>query len=437
MHKTLRVLIGFAALCLTQVAQAQLIGNTPYSRYGMGEVNEIYGSIRGAGMAGAGISAGNSFQPNTANPALLYYNSITNFDFSGAGQFKTVKSQYASQRDGNANLYNLSLAIPISRRWSTAVGLRPFTTINYEINSSSEVEGNPQASILRKYSGEGGLSEAYFAHGIRLFGGLTIGGSASYLFGNTIAETGTNVQDPEQASASIVNITRVDRTTYSDFIFRAGINYRQKLKDKLNMSVGGVYTFAADLEAERDVSLERRGPDGNLLPDQSGAGLITYEDTLSSSIHLPANWRAGISIDNGSNLTVAADFSTYEWSKYKSFEGGNDNLKDSYRMALGAEYTPNANAIDSYFKRITYRGGLYFNDTQYRLNGEDIKDMGVTAGFTFPLGRGTIYDLYLLNLSLGYGQRGTTDSGLIKEDYLQFGLGFTVNSRWFLKRRIE
>lgn len=431
MYKTLQVLIGFAALCLAHTAQAQLIGNTPYSRYGMGEINENYGSIRGAGMAGAGISAGNSFQPNTANPALLYYNSITNFDFSGAGQFKNVKSQQASQLDGNANLYNLSLALPISKRWSTAVGLRPFSTVSYEINASSEVEGNPQASILRRYTGEGGLSEAYFAHGIRLFGGLTIGGSASYVFGNTITETSSTVQDPEQASASLVSVTQINRTTYRDFMYRAGINYRQQLKEKLHVSVGGVYSFATDLDAERDISFERRSLDGSLLAAPMN------EDTVSSSIHLPANWRAGISIDNGSNLTVSADIITHEWSKYRGFDGESDNLKDGYKMAVGAEYTPNANAIDSYFKRITYRGGLYYNDTQFQLNGEDIKDMGVTTGFTFPLGRGTMYDLYLLNLSLGYGQRGTTDNGLIQENYFQFGLGFTVNSRWFLKRRIE
>ncbi|MDX5436389.1 MAG: outer membrane protein transport protein [Pontibacter sp.] len=432
MYKTLRVLIGFAALCLAHTTQAQLIGNTPYSRYGLGEINENYGSIRGAGMAGAGISAGNSFQPNTQNPALLYYNSITNFDISGAGELKNVKSSNASQLDGNGNLYNLSLVVPLSKRWSSAVGLRPYTTINYEISATSEVEGNPQAQISRDYTGEGGLSEVYFAHGVRLFGGLTIGGSASFVFGNTITESSSTVIDPQQAGADLIRVTQIDRTTYRDFIFRAGINYRQKLKDKLYLSAGGTYSFENDLEAERDISYERRSPDG--LPV---AQPVAEEDTVSGTIHLPANWRAGLTLDNGNNLTISADFSTYEWSKFRDFNGRNDNLKDSYRAAVGAEYTPNANAIDSYFKRITYRAGVYYNDTQFQLNGEDIKDMGVTTGFTLPLGRGTLYDLYMLNLSLGYGQRGTTDNGLIKEDYLQFGLGFTVNSRWFLKRRIE
>ncbi|GHA64308.1 OmpP1/FadL family transporter [Pontibacter akesuensis] len=432
MYKTFRVLVGFAALCLTHVAQAQVIGNTPYSRYGLGEINHYQGSIRSAGMGGAGISAGNSFQPNITNPALLYYNSITNFDLSGFGEIKNLKSETASQRDGNGNLYNLSLVVPISKRWSSGVGIRPFSTINYEINATSQVQGNPQASIQREYTGEGGLSEVYFAHGVRLFSGMTVGASASYLFGNTITEASGTVVDPEQAGTNLARIVQVDRTTYRDFLYRAGVNYRKKVKDKLFVGVGGVYSFAADLDAERDITYERRSQEGDLV-----AFPIADEDTVSGTIHIPANWSAGISFDNASNLTVAADFSTYQWSKFKDFNGGNDNLKDSYRYAIGAEYTPDANAIGSYFQRITYRGGLYYNDTQFQLNGQDIKDKGVTAGFTLPVGRGTIYDLYLMNISLGYGQRGTTDAGLIKEDYFQFGVGFTVNSRWFLKRRIE
>ena len=71
MYKTFRVLVGFAALCLAHTTQAQLISNTPYSRYGIGEINENYGNVRTAGMAGVGVSAANSFQANTSNPALL------------------------------------------------------------------------------------------------------------------------------------------------------------------------------------------------------------------------------------------------------------------------------------------------------------------------------------------------------------------------------
>ena len=376
-------------------------------------------------MAGAGVSAANTYQPNTANPALLYYNSITNFTMGIAGQVKRVGNENDSNINGNGNLNNLSLVVPVTKRWSSAVGLRPYSTVNYQVNVSDQVEGNPQATIFREYVGSGGLSEAYFAHGVRIAGGLTVGGSVSYVFGNIASESSSRIADSEQQAVDQERVTVVDRTSYNDFIFRAGANYRQKLADKLFLSAGGVYSFKAELGAERRITYERVTQP------------VSPVDSAESSVTLPASMRAGISIDNGSNLTFAADFATYKWSDYRNFEGNNGGLEDSYRVAVGAEFVPEPNSIENYFKRIMYRGGLYYSETPYVLNGRRITDKGITAGATLPLGRSTLYDLYQLNLYLGYGQRGTTESGLVREDYLLFGLGFTVNSRWFIKRRIE
>ncbi|MCJ8163728.1 hypothetical protein MKJ04_02675 [Pontibacter sp. E15-1] len=426
MYKTLRVLVGLAALCMAHTTQAQLISNTPYSRFGLGEINENYGNIRNAGMAGIGVSSGNSYQVNTSNPALLYYNSITNFDMGIAGQVKRVSNESNSQVDGNGNLHNLSLSVPVSKRWSAATGLRPFSTVNYTTTVTSPIEGNPEATLFKQYVGSGGLSEAYFAHGVKITGGLTVGGSASYLFGNIASESASIVSDPNLESVQQERVSLVDRTNYRGFLFKAGANYRQKLTDKLFLSAGGVYSFDSKLNAERTLTFERiTEPDAVL------------GSTSENKVTLPSNYKAGISLDNNSNLTLAAEYVSYKWSDYKNFEGQTGELRDSYRMAVGGEYTPNANAIDSYLKRIMYRGGLYYSETPYQQNGQGITDKGVTAGATLPIGRSTVYDMYQLSVSFGYGERGTTQSGLIKEDYFQFGLGFTVNSRWFIKRRVD
>ncbi len=426
MYKTFRVLVGFAALCLAHTTQAQLISNTPYSRFGLGEINENYGNIRTAGMAGAGVSAGNSYQINSSNPALLYYNSITNFDMGISGQVKRVSNATDSQVDGNGNLHNLSLSVPVTKRWSAAAGLRPFSTVNYTTMVKNPVEGNPQATLFKEYVGSGGLSEAYFAHGMKIAGGLTVGGSASYLFGNIASESASIVQDPDLESVERERISIVDRTNYRGFLFKAGANYRQKVNEKLFVSAGGVYSFNSELNAERTLTFERITEPDAVLNSQT-----------ESNVTLPSNYRVGFSIDNNSNFTLAADYASYKWSDYRNYEGQTGDLRDSYRMAIGGEYTPNANAIDSYFKRIMYRGGVYYSETPYQVNGQGITDKGITAGAMFPIGRSTIYDLYQLNVSFGYGERGTADNGLIKEDYFQFGLGFTVNSRWFIKRRID
>ena len=35
------------------------------------------------------------------------------------------------------------------------------------------------------------------------------------------------------------------------------------------------------------------------------------------------------------------------------------------------------------------------------------------------------------------GSRGTTDNNLIKENFIRFGIGLTLNDRWFIKTKYE
>ncbi|MCC9165328.1 hypothetical protein [Pontibacter harenae] len=430
MHKTFRVLICAVLLGFTHSLQAQNIGNTPYSRYGLGELNTNLGTIRNAGMAGVGISAANSFQPNTANPALLYYNSITVFDVGIGGQFKSLSDGNTSQLDGNANINLLTIGVPLSKRWSTALSLRPYSSVDYQINTVAPLVSNPNATVNEQYSGEGGISELYFGHGFRIVNGLTIGASASYLFGTIAKESSSLVRDETLSGINEERVVYSERTRYSGLLFRGGANYRQKLKDKLFVSAAGLYSLEADLNAKQKSSYERRTVYESVLAEN------ILPDSSETTLQLPASLRAGISIDNGSNLTVGAEFHSQQWSQFRSYSGEQE-LADSYRVALGGEYTPNATSVNNYFARVTYRGGLYYSNTQYQIGNEQVKDKGATIGFSFPIGRSSLYEMYNLNTSFAFGNRGTTDNGLISENYLQFNVGFTVNSRWFIKRRIE
>jgi hypothetical protein len=431
MYKTLRLLFCASVLCLAQGVQAQSIGNSPYSRYGLGELNTNLGNLRTAGMGGVGVSAGSSLHSNTANPALLYYNSITIFDMGVAGQYKTLRNSSQSQRDGDANLSYLTLGVPISKRWSSAVSLRPYSAVNYRSVRLGTLPERQEALILEEYSGEGGLSEVYFGHGFRVADGLTIGVSASYIFGTIIQESSAIVADTSISNASLERVAYNERTRYTNFLFRTGANYRKKVGEKTFLSAGTVYTLGTDLNADRRTSYERRDIGNGLV------GTPLLPDSVQGSVNVPASLQVGLGYDNGSNLTIGAEFFTQDWSNYRNLDGEQE-LGTSYKVGLGAEYTPNANAIGSYFQRITYRGGLRYGQTPYIINGNQIKDMAVTGGVTLPIGRGSYFEPpYQMNLMFGYGKRGTTDNGLIAENYFQFGAGVTINTRWFIKRRIE
>lgn len=431
MYKTLRVLIcATTILCLSQTTFAQNLGNTPYSRYGLGEINQNQGSIRNAGMANTGISAGNSYQVNTMNPALLFYNNITVFDLGVSGQIKKLDNGEQSQLDGTANLSSVTLAVPLSKRWSSAISLRPYSSVNYDIRSNAPLASNPDATVSERYEGSGDISEISFGHGVRIASGLTVGASASYLFGNIVKESSTVITDEAIPFMESEGVYYSNRTHYSGLLFKAGANYRKELKEKLYLSAGAVYSLSADLEAERSTSYERRTLGGNILQDN------LLPDSTTANVTVPSSFGVGLSLDNGSNLTVATDFTMQQWADFKGLDGESE-LENSFRFSVGAEYVPDIASVSNYFKRITYRSGLYYGNTPYQIDGEQIKDMGLTAGLTLPLGRATLYDMYQLNTAFGIGQRGSTDNGLIAEKYFQFSVGITINSRWFIKRRIE
>lgn len=382
-------------------------------------------------MGDVGTSMGSSFHSNTSNPALLYYNSITIFDAGVAGRYKSLKTNSQSQRDGDANLSYLTLGVPISKRWSSVISLRPYSAVDYEISSIGSLPNRPEAIVVSEYSGEGGISEVYFGHGFRIANGLTVGASASYLFGTVIQESSSIVADNSISTTSLERVAFVERTRYTDFIFSVGSNYRKKVTDKMYLSAGAVYTLGTDLSAKRHTSYERR----DLGDALKGAPMLP--DSVETSVNVPPSLRAALSFDNGSNLSVGTEFMTQDWSGFQNVDG-EQQIGKSYKAGLGAEYTPNPNSIDSYFKRITYRGGLRYTQSPYIINGDNVKDMAVTGGMTFPVGRGTYFEPpYQLNVMFGYGKRGTTDNGGIAENYLQFGAGVTINSRWFIKRRID
>ena len=82
---------------------------------------------------------------------------------------------------------------------------------------------------------------------------------------------------------------------------------------------------------------------------------------------------------------------------------------------------------------MNYRAGLRYDKTGLIINGKEINNFGITFGLGLPLG-GSFSNI---NIGFELGRRGTTDANLIEETYLKFGVGLSLNDRWFQKRKIN
>ncbi|MBF9142976.1 porin family protein [Hymenobacter properus] len=432
------VLVGMLVLGATG-AQAQGLGNSPYSRIGLGDFNANTGGVRQMGMGGVGIAAPNGVNVNELNPAMLYYTGRTTFEAGFNGQYKTVKNATASNRSGSGTLGYLALSVPLSTRWGAAVGLKPLTAVDYESNILQDVPGTPLSTqVLKQYKGTGGISEAYLGQGFRIAKGLTLGFTASYLFGVIDETTGTTVII-DNNSTSLQRAVERQHVRYSDFGFRAGAHYRQKLGKTLNMNLGGVYSFGYNLNGQQTNTQEREDA-------TTGALVIpatTVSDTRGSS-YVPALVQAGVSFDNDKNWSINADVSQQQWSKFHNFNSNGPALNNTLRFGLGGELTPDPSSVDHYFQRVTYRAGLTLAQMPYQPGGKMLYDRAVSWGFAFPLPTATALDATTISLAFTYGLRGNTDvlsatqgTSNVQESYIRGQLGITLNNRWFIKRRLQ
>ncbi|QMU31160.1 hypothetical protein [Adhaeribacter radiodurans] len=430
MYKVYRFLSGFAFLASVVTAQAQ---NSPFSATGIGDINESTGSVRSFGMGNVGVGTPASAYINSSNPALLYYNNRVTFEMGLGGQAKQLSDNVGKQSSADGTLNYLGLALPLSKRWSTAISLRPFSNVNYEYSSEGTVNGDATTKTLNSYTGNGNISEVSWGHGIRIAKRLNIGVSASYLFGAVEREATAQLVNESDVSLSAERLVINERSNYNGLLFKGALAYRQPLTNKWSLNVGTVYTLGNDLDAKRRTVQERR-LSSDLVLSRNYLG-----DSISTTTHLPQGIQVGLSIDNGRSLVVGADLSAQKWSNFKSGLNS-DKLADSYRAAIGAEYIPNPASINSYFQRIGYRAGLGVGKTPLELNGKPVNDVSLHWGFTLPIGgspRPPEYTQSLLNLGFAVGRRSNGESSALQEKYFRIQLGFSLNSNWFIKPKID
>ena len=431
------MLTGLAALATSGV-QAQSLGNSPYSRVGLGEYYGNTGGVRQMGMGGVGLAAPNSVNVNDLNPALLYYTSRTTFEAGYSGQYKTVKNAAASSRSGNGTLGYLAMSVPLASRWAAAVGLKPLSAVDYEANILQEVRNTSNVVIarsLKQYKGTGGISEAYLAQGVRLGKGFTVGFTASYLFGVVDETVATTVQETNSLDPLVKSVSR-QHTRYSDFAFRAGAHYRHSIAKSLNLNLAGVYSFGHNLRGSQTNTQEREDATGALV----AAATLVGEGR--GSTYVPGLAQAGLSLDNDKNWSVNFDVAHQQWSKFTSFNHDGLPLSNTVRVGLGGELTPDPGSIEHYFQRVAYRAGISLAQLPYQPGGKTLYDRSVSWGFGFPLPTASPLESTTISLGFTYGMRGNTDllsSGAsnVQESYIRGQLGVTLNNRWFIKRRLQ
>ncbi len=397
--------------------------SSPYSIRGVGNVVSP-ALTHNLGMGGLGLSYGSPLYLNNINPALLAANSFSSFNVGLEGSFNKISNADNSTSNVGGGLNYAILGLPIMPgRWSLSAGLMPYSQVNYKYNTTGKIN-ETNINVDFTYEGEGGISQAFIANGIRLNKNFSVGFRASYFFGSIIKESSTQISDTTVSGA--YRPVFFERTSFSDFGISGGLSYIQKIKGKTYLNIGLTYDLETDVNTKNFSRFERRTFQGRSISSD------TLLNNVRGSIILPARLGVGFSFVNSFKWLVGADLQYQTWSDYRDFNDDNGNLDDNYKITVGGEYTPDVASLNSYLKRVTYRVGLNYETTPFMVNNQQLNDFGINFGMSLPVSRYSSMDF-----AFKVGQRGTVDDNLTKEQYFRVFLGVTLNDRWFARRKLD
>lgn len=408
----------FGLLVLSLSVHAQNESNSPYSRFGIGELHDFSTATQSA-MGGVSIADNDPYSINFNNPAS--YSTIFKQRFimqtGGFHTSKLLKTNTQNQVVNSTNFNYLMLAFPVNKFWASSIGLLPYSEMSY---SFSDVNVNPSANLF--FEGNGGITKFYFGNSVTPVKNLSLGFNINYLFGNLNSSRKVVFTDSD-----IFNTRNNDDTNIKGFNLDFGLQYKVKLGDWHSV-IGITLDDGAEISAKRTTLTETYRLSGELEIVEDTVENLTLNNGV---LNLPSAFGMGLSLSND-NWKILADYKNENWADYQLFNES-DSLSNSSRMSFGCEFVPDKKAINKYYKMIRYRLGMYSSKTYLNLKNQQLNKIAVSFGLGLPLKRsGTLF-----NVSAEFGQMGTLDNDLIQESFARFKIGFIFSDVWFVKRKYD
>jgi hypothetical protein len=421
--------IFLSAFLLLGVHRSQAQENSPYSRYGLGDLIPQQNILNRA-MGGISTAYADYSTVNFANPASYAELKITSFDIGLDYNSRTLKALNPPRSFQSAYLipsyFQLGLPLSKTKNWGMNLGLRPISRINYDIRVDKRLEGID--SVRYTYQGNGGTYQAFTGLG---YGNkhLNVGFNVGYMFGTKEYASRINFLNdtiPYKSSNT------ADSTRFGGIFFNAGVQYKIQLSEKVTLRLGAHGNLQTTMRAKRNITRQTAefSPNTGLVEIDS---IYTGQDESGTIIH-PSSWGAGFVIHHETQWLFGGEINFGNWSNYRYY-GAPDNLVNNWTARLGAQILPNYKS-DNYFSRVAYRVGASFGPDNVKLNNT-IPQYSFTFGAGLPVRRSVYNNQYTtINTAFEIGFRGNRQND-IRESLFRVSLGLNLSDVWFNKPKYQ
>jgi len=416
MKKTFLNLFFFTA---SFISFSQSGTSSPYSFYGVGS-NTFEGSIDNRSMGGLSIYS-DSIHLNLTNPASFSELKRVNYSLGITYDDLTFKSENANENSNSSNVNYLAVGIP-TKYFTFGFGVIPKTSVGYMLENTNEIV---VPSLVDRYRGEGGVNTAFLTFGFKVLKKIRLGITTNYEFGNLNHITTRFLEDVELA-------TRIESNSSLSGINNVySLLFREKISNKLTLHASYILSQQFNLGSTNTQTLSTYSLSNQYGGDIEEIDLVAL-NLDKTEIIVPKSQTIGLGIGVETKWFIGAEFEQTDGGGLdnKLFSLDNVEFKKGSRFSFGGFYIPKYDSFTSYFSTIVYRLGLRIEDSGLNIQDQSIKEVGFNFGFGIPF-----QGFSNLNIGFELGKRGTTNSGLIQENFFSIRLGMSLSDLWFVKNK--
>ena len=447
-RNTLRTFIATLLIFSVQFVFAQ--DNSPYSRYGLGDVVPNTNIVNRA-MGGITAGYGDFLSINFNNPASFsQFQTLVDksaqpvsgrvlLDVGVNIENRTLRSPNRPEKftSSNALFSYLHIGVPLRKNWGLSFGLKPLSRISYEITRNERLKdpstGLPIDSAYTEFSGNGGSYLPSIGTGFAIKN-FSVGVNVGYLFGRRESTTKRALIND---SVSYNNSNHTSRSTFGDLFFNAGAQYKIEINKKTFLRLGASGNVKQTLNGSQEIIRETFLRDAN-TGDRKLDSVFQMSDIKGEVIY-PSNYTFGFVVEHqtakGGGWLLGVDYVQNKWDDFRFF-GTNDAVQNSSQVRLGGHFRPEPGR--SYTSNIVYRAGFFTGPDYIRAAGK-LPQFGASFGVGLPIAnynRSSLGQYSIINVTLEYNKRGNNDN-LLKENTFRFSVGLNFSDLWFNKRKYD
>jgi len=410
----------------------QKLVNSPYARFNIGILNQ-QGTLRNLGMGGLSTAMRDNNDISFSNPASYTAFDTSSFVFDAGMDMSMLKLENGNNTFSTTdmNFRHILLGFPVSKRIDIAAGLIPFSNGYYYISEKIS-RGHPEwnettGDYVTVHKGSGSITLLFAGAGVKITKNISAGINLTTLFGKL---TRLNQYEFAESTTSF-NQNSVEGFSITGFNADFGVQYAGTIKKDYFVNAGISFTPQNNYKSTHDYFKERYTI--YRYPPYSPDTLANYSSTANDSTRLPRILRFGVLFGKKDRITAGIDYVISEWSQAK-IHGGDAPMANTRTLMAGLEYIPDKYSNTNFLKRIEYRLGGRISDNYLVLNGIQLKEYSLTAGFAIRLknsiSKATFYFDYTR-------REGDISKGLHNENIYSVGASLNLYDFWFIKRKYE